>query len=343
MTSLKEIFKSHKKEEIYNYYQRFNSTPKEYSKITREEMYKYIYDVFRQNPEVITQMGTIEEVNILKRLIAEEPVRPTNGYLDYLLLNNLKENYLIYEENNQYYIPTDIFNFVKMALNIYNEQEYTYHDISDSVIIGLIRMHNVLTLNNFLEYLKKYNIILDAKTCKSYINNNMRLNKLIAIIKYQKQDYIISLEFNYYKDVLNLSQNNLPRPPYTLEEMISMGKYNLNLFKEEIFNFLGFLESHLEPQIIKLFLNDLYVYAGFDINNNEALNNIAGNIPELYKEVLLVINSFPCWIYNGNSIKELDMLEKAVKESLKDSSISNKPKFFTKLKKSFKSLFDKFF
>ena len=150
MKTLKEIFKATNKEEIYKYYLRFITNPKDYSKITREEMYNYIYDIFRQNPEVITQMGTIEEVNILKRLIAEEPVRPTNGYLDYLLLNNLKENYLIYEENNIYYIPKDIFNYVKMALNIYNEQEYTYHDISDSVIIGLIRMHNVLSLNDFI-------------------------------------------------------------------------------------------------------------------------------------------------------------------------------------------------
>ena len=312
MKTLKEIFKETKKEIIYNYYLRFITNPKDYSKITREEMYECIYAVFKKNPEVITNMGTIEEANILKRLINEQEIKESHGYLDYILLNNLQENYLIYKENNNYYIPEDIFNYVKMALNIYNEEEYTYHDISDSVIIGLIRMYNVLSLEDFINHLRIYNIILDEKTCKDYLKNNIRLNKLLMVIKYKKKDYIVSLEY-YYQDVLNLKKTDIPSPIHTLEEMISIGKYNLNLFKEEIFNFLGFLESHLEPQIIKFILHDLYIYTGFDINNLEVLKNISGNINELYTKILSVVNYFPCWIYNGNTIDELYKLKQNIK------------------------------
>ncbi len=313
MKTLKEIFKESKKEDIYNYYLRFVTNPKEYNKITREEMFDCIFKIFKETPEVITTMGTIEEVNILKRLINEEEVKETNGYLDYLLLKNLQENYLIYEEEKHYYIPKDIFNYVKMALNIYNEQEYTYHDISDSVILGLIRMHNVLSIDDFINYLRSYNIILDKATCKNYLKNNIRLNNLIGVVKYKKQDYIISLEYNYYRDILNLKTNDLPRPTYTLEQMISLGKYNLDLFKEDIFNFLSFLEGHLEARIIKLVLDDLRIYAGFDINNLTVLKNISGNINELYLKVVNVINFFPCWIYNGNNIIELANLKKEIK------------------------------
>ena len=67
MKTLKEIFKESKKEDIYNYYLRFVTNPKEYNKITREEMFDCIFKIFKETPEVITTMGTIEEVNILKR------------------------------------------------------------------------------------------------------------------------------------------------------------------------------------------------------------------------------------------------------------------------------------
>ena len=153
-----------------------------------------------------------------------------------------------------------------------------------------------------------YNNILkrryDLKNLKEYINHNPKLRNKVTVIKYKKEEYIISLEFNYYKDVYTLKESfNLAK--YTLEELISIGKYKINLFQEHLFSFLNFLEIHLDPHNIDLIINDLIFYCGFDINNDSILLQICDNIEELYKEVKEVIPNFPIWIYNGNTLNTL--------------------------------------
>ena len=109
---------------------------------------------------------------------------------------------------------------------------------------------------------------------------------------------------NFYKDVLKL-RKNFKRATYSLEELISFGKYKLNLFQEKTFNFLNFLELHLPAGSIDLFVNDLLFYCGFDLHNEGMLLQICDNVVDLYQETTAVISSFPVWIYYGNCLNNL--------------------------------------
>ena len=139
---------------------------------------------------------------------------------------------------------------------------------------------------------------------KARVRKQAKLKNKIAIIRLQKQEYLVSLEFPYHKDVLSL-RKDFKIANYTLEEMISYGKYKLNLFQEKTLNFLNFLEVHLDPLSIDLLINDLIFYAGFDINRDGILWDICDHIEDLYKEVVPIISEFPIWIYSGNSLKHL--------------------------------------
>ena len=303
MMNLKDYFKESKKEVIYNFYQKICLKPKDYEKITKDQMYKYIIDSYIEDPEIILRLINIEEINILKGLIIENMPKKNEGYIEYLLIKDLLDNYLILESETEYYIPEDLINPIKMAINILNEKEYSLKDITGSVILGLIRIHNVILIDDFINYLKEYNIIFDYKSFKEYLKNDIRNKNKINLIKYKGKEYIISLENNYYKDILKIRVTNDYKHG-TLEEVISIGKYKINLFKEEIFAFLNFLEQHLTPPYIDVIINDLIIYMGFDINNEEVLRKIADNIEELYKELLIAKNYFPIWVSNGKTIAD---------------------------------------
>ena len=300
MISLKEHFIKEPKEKIYAFYTRICLKPQEYSKITRQEIYNYLIKSYIADPEIILRLCNIEEINLLKLLLENPLTIRNNGYIEYLLMNDLLNNYLILATKDEYYIPEDLINPIKMAINLYNEEEYSLKDITDSVLLGLVRIHNVISIADLLGYLQKYNIIFDEKSLKSYLENSLRNNNLIKYIQYKKTPYLISLENMYYKDILALKKD-IPPVYYTLEEIISYGKYKINLFKEPIFNFLCFLEQHLDPKFIAIIIDDLIIYTGFDLNNNEALKKIAGDIPELYESLKKIEPYFPIWLYNGHS------------------------------------------
>lgn len=303
--TLKEYITKEDKLEVYNFYRRLKEKPKDYESISRLEMYNEIINTYKEDPEVILKLLTSEEIHCLKSLVNEKEVHDNYGYLEYVVVTNLKANYLILKDNSNYYIPKDIINYVKMALNMFDEKSYSFKDVTDSVLLGLSRIYNVVLLEDFINLLAKQYINMVPKDLKKYIEANPKICDKISVIKYQKQEYVISLEHYYYKDILSLRKNYYKYNDYSLESVISIGKYKLNLFKEEVFNFLNFLECHLEPKYIELIVNDLVVYCGFDIRDEETLNNIADNIADLIVEIKKALCYFPIWIYKGNTSKTL--------------------------------------
>ena len=301
MISLKELFNQEKKENIYTFYKRICVKPPKYNDITRQDIYRNLIKLYIDDPEIILRLCNMEEINILKNLLEQPLPKKNNGYIEYLLLNELLSNYLILEDHECYYIPDDLINPIKMAMNLFNEEEYGLKDVTDSVLLGLLRTHNVLTLDEIIKYLQEYNIIFTIPSLKEYLKNSLRNNNKIAL----KKDYLISLEYNYYKDVISLKKDIAPIHG-RLEEIISIGKYKINLFKEPIFNFLCYLESHLNPKYIDLIIDDLIVYAGFDLDEEETLKAIANNIPELYTKLQAIIGYFPVWIFNGCAKNQID-------------------------------------
>lgn len=308
--TLKEYITKEDKERVYEFYSRIIASPKEYENISRLEMYNEIIGKYKENPEEILNLCTLEEIASLRSLINEKEIHDNYGYLEYIVVQNLKNNYLIIKED-KYYIPTDISNYVKMALNIYDEKSYSFRDVTDSVLLGLTRIYNVVEVEEFLNLLAKAYINMTAKDLKIYIETNPKLKHRVSVIKYKKKDYVISLEHPYYKDILELKKDYYRYKDYNLESIISIGKYKINLFKEEVFAFLNFLECHLEPKYVDLIINDLVVYTGFDFRDEETLKNIADNIEELLIEIKKALIYFPIWVYNGNTtdtIKENTIL-----------------------------------
>lgn len=307
MKTLKAIFKENKKEISYQFYQRVILKPLAYSKITRDQIYHEIITSYINDPEIILRLCNIEEINILKNLLDENIPVKNEGYIEYLLLSELQNNYLIWQDDNYYYIPEDLINPIKMAINLYNEEEYSLKDITDSVILGLVRLHNVIELDTFITYLKEYNIIFDKENLKKYLLNDVRNKDKLAIIKYQQTDYLTSLEYPYYKDILKL-RNTIEVDHPILEEVISIGKYKIDLFQEKIFKFLNFLELHLEPKYVDSILEDIIIYTGFRINDLTVLKKISGEIDSLFKALQEVEPYLPVWVFNGrtlNSFKNL--------------------------------------
>lgn len=302
---LKEYILSAHKEDVYAFYQRINSKAEDYEKITRNDIYHNIISLYKDDPEIILRLCSMEEIQILKNLLENKVKKKENGYIDYLLFQDLKHNYLVLESDQEYYIPEDLINCVKMAMNLLDEQAYSVEDVMISVIIGISRVYNTLLIDDVLLILEKYNIYYDEKSLKKYIEHQPRIMDKVKIVRYQKKDYFVSLEFLYYEDVLKLRQE-FKVATYSLEEIISFGKYKLNLFDEKVLYFLNFLEIHLDPLSIHLFLNDLIFYCGFDLNQDSILLQICDNITELYQETQKIVSYFPVWIYFGNSIHQVD-------------------------------------
>jgi len=303
--TLKEYLPKINKEDIYNLYEKVVARPKEYSKVTRKNMYEEIKNTYIEDPEIILKMISTEEVHILKALISENISIKRGGYIDHILFENLKNNFLILVENEEYYIPKDILNCIKMAINLYNEEIYSLKDITDSLLIGLIRVNNVLSITETLDILKMHRCIFTSKSLKDYIKTNPRLKNVINIIKYKNTYYVISLENLFYKDIISINKSEFERQKFSTEELISFGKYKINLFKKEVYEFLNYLEAHLEPIYINQIIDELIIYMGFDINDKKVLNSISDNIKELYDALIKVIPFIPIWIYNGNNLENL--------------------------------------
>ncbi len=302
--SLKDYMLKENKNEVYDFYCKIALNPKEYSKVTRNDIYRNIISLYRKDPEIILRLCSIEELHILKKLLDENIKKREYGYIDHLLFQNLRKNYLILENNKEYYIPSDLVNYVKMAMNLLDENTYAMQDIFDSVLIGMSRVYNILQISEVLKILQSHGIYYNLANLKKYVHKQPKLKKYIKIIRYKKEEYLISLEDLYYEDVLKM-RKNYKIAQYTLEELISFGKYKLNLFQEKTLQFLNFLEMHLNSENIDLVLRDLMFYCGFDIHDEEILKNICGHIDELYHEVTLIVPDFPVWIYYGNSLNAL--------------------------------------
>lgn len=291
------------KEDFYEFYEKLIKKPKEYQKVTRKEMVDSILATYKNDPEIILSLCSVEEISVLKSFINESNVRNT-GYIEYLLFKNLKENFLLIKVDGEYQIPEDILNYIKMALNLLEEEKFSFLDVMDSVIIGLVRIYNVIELDELMDLLKEYHVEFETNI-KDYIKNHPKFYHLMKLTKKKNITYVVSKEFPYYEDILNLQKKDMPRKHYTLEETISFGKYKINLFNGEVFNYLSFLEMHLESEYVSQVLEDLVVYMGFDLNNEELLGKITDNIEELKKETKKVLPYFPIWIYNGNTLVDL--------------------------------------
>ena len=299
---LKDTLLKTNKKQVYAFYQKIWEYPKAYEAVTRNDIYRNIISLYKEDPELILSLCSMEEIHILQKLLEENVKKQENGYIDYLLFTNLQNNFLIYLNNGEYAIYEDLVNYVKMAMNLLDEKAYAIEDVMDSVLIGLVRVYNAISLNDVMALLQSYAIYFDVSSLKERVRKQAKLKNKIAIIRLQKQEYLVSLEFPYHKDVLSL-RKDFKIANYTLEEMISYGKYKLNLFQDKTLNFLNFLEVHLDPLSIDLLINDLIFYCGFDINNEGLLfDKICDGIEALYKEVINIVAEFPVWIYYGNNL-----------------------------------------
>lgn len=308
MITLEEKLFQLSKIETYNYYKRIVKNKKEFNSVSKASMYKEITSYYQENPEIILELCDSEELSILKYLISDNIKKKHLGYIEYLTLNNLKENFYVFESNNEYYIPRDMLNYIKMAINILDVNEHTFLDIELSIAVGLSRIYNVLTFKEYKEIYEHFCLPKTEQELKKIIKTNWRVKKFVKLIKYKNENYVVSSEFDFYKDVLEIKSRGIQKKlNYTLEEVICVGKYYINILNRPIFNFLNFLENHLEAEYIDTIIHNLILYAGFDINNDETLKNIASNIEELYIEIKKVIPYFPTWVFNGNSINDLEM------------------------------------
>lgn len=296
--TLKDVFKNSKKEVIYEFYVRIlNGKAKDYEKVTRLNIYDDVVGHYQDDPEIILRLLSIEEILVLKKLIDEEEIIQKKGYIDYLIINNLKTNFLIYEtEEGKYRIYQDLINYVKMALNLFNQEEYSLKDIMDSIIIGFLRACNVILLTDFIELLVSYNNVFKNINVKEYINSNPRLKDKLIVKRYKGKNYVVSLENYFYKDVLKLRISEYKVSRYDLEGLISLGKYKINLFKEPVFKFLNFLELHLEPKYIDEIIKEMIIYAGLRLDDKDILMVIANNIEPLFKSLDEVANHLPFWL-----------------------------------------------
>lgn len=302
--TLKDYILKSNKIDIYNFYLKINSSAVAYEKITRNDIYHNIISSYKNDPEIILQLCSMEEISILKKLLDDKIKVEENGYIDYVLFKNLSNNFLILNDGENYYLPEDLVNCVKMAINLLDEKLYTARDIVDSTIIGVARVYNVLLIDDAINLLKKYSVIYDKLAFKKYIKSNVKLKDRVAIVRFKKKEYFISLEYCFYKEVLDL-RKNIDFAIYSLEEMISFGKYKINLFQEKVLFFLNFLEMHMKVYGINSLIDDLIFYFGIYVNDEKILNSICGNILELQKEIVLVEKYFPIWIYNGNNLEKL--------------------------------------
>lgn len=326
--SLKEFISKSAKDNVFAFYQRIQMNPKDYEKITRNEIYDEIISCYKEDPEIILKLCNMEEIHILKKLLDEPVFKNENGYIDYLLMKDLLDNYLVLLEDGKYYIPDDLINYVKMAINLLDESKYSILDVVDSVILGIVRINNVLLFDTFVSVFNRYcreDQILDVK---EYIKSHPKLNHRVDIIRYQKQEYIVSKEYYYFKDVLKL-RTSFTVKDYSLEEVIGFGKYKLDLFQEDILRFLSFLEIHLDSRSIDLLIGDLNFYGGFHINDEAMLLQICDHIEDLYKEVRKIVSNFPCWIYN----------EGKEKQEIRCTDVSWKDKFIGKMESYWNKLF----
>ncbi len=330
MRTLKEYFKENKKEVGYNLYKRVVMKAEDIDNITKDEIYDSVIASYKNDPDIIINMGTVEEVSILKRLLNEDLKKQNNGYLEYLLIKNLKDNLLVFEDKDKYFIPLDLVNPIKMAINIFDEATYMYKDVSDSVMIGLIRIYNVLEVKEFKDILFSYNILLDDISIPEYIRINDRVRKYMRVLKYKDNMYVVSTEYEGYKDILAIRSNIKIRPNYVLQEVISVGKYKMDLFKECIFEFLSFLEQHLEQRYIDFIIDDVIVYAGYDAHSEKLIKSMASDISVLEQAIKEVVPYFPCWFYYGNSLNEIEK-EISSRNVQKKSNVSKKNGWFNGL------------
>lgn len=304
MMKLKEYMLKDAKERVYDFYSLVVKQPLAYEKVSRNDMYHSILSLYKSDPEIITQLCNVEEINILKKLLDDKIKKQENGYIDYLLFQDLQKHYLVLLENNEYSIPEDLVNYVKMAFNLLDEEQKAMSDVIDSVILGIAQVYNTIKVDEVILLLSEHTISYDRATFMKQIKSNLRWKRKVEVVRYKKEDYLVSCEFPYYKDVLKL-RRPFKMAKYRLEELISFGKYKLDLFQEKVLNFLNFLEMHLYPVDLNAFLNDLIFYAGFDVHSESILTNICGSIEELYKETSTVLPEFPVWIYNGNNLHHL--------------------------------------
>jgi len=77
-------------------------------------------------------------------------------------------NYLINENPKEYYIPTDMLNYIKMAINLLEEESFTFLDIEISVDgnLKLIDAHKIAELVHDKLEKKDENI----KHCMIHVN-----------------------------------------------------------------------------------------------------------------------------------------------------------------------------
>ena len=205
--SLKEYMLKENKNKVYEFYLKMNPKAEEYEKISRNDIYQNIISLYKEDPEIILRLCSMEEIGILQKLLDENIKKQENGYIDYLLFQNLMNNYLILLGNNEYYIPEDLINYIKMAMNLLNEEAYSMQDVVDSAVLGISRVYNVLPLEDVVFLLGEYAIRYDLPTFKKEFKNNLKWKEKIEIVRFKKKDYLVSLEFPFYKDVLELRKN----------------------------------------------------------------------------------------------------------------------------------------
>ena len=242
--TLKESLEEFNKELLFDYYIRIIPNHKRYTRTTKEQMKDKILQEYKNYNNII-DICTTRELKYLNLLIENNNNLPYNFKYDWEI-NSLDEKLIIVYDDEQIYIPENLLNIVKQALDKVNWNTIKEKDKINELAIGLFKVYALLPTKKLIDIL-----FTKLKVPKENIIEHLKTNKLFNYYvtmdsKYTKKDQI--LIYRNYSDII--------------EQLIKVKQ------ERKIFNF-----SHIKAtDYTSIFYND------FNLNNKI--------INKFYKELI---------------------------------------------------------
>ena len=256
--TLKESLEEFNKELLFDYYIRIIPNHKSYTRTTKEQMKDEILQEYKNYNNII-DICTTRELKYLNLLIENNNNLPYNFKYDWEI-NSLDEKLIIVYDDEQIYIPENLLNIVKQALDKVNWNTIKEKDKINELAIGLFKVYALLPPKKLIDIL-----FTKLKVPKENIIEHLKTNKLFNYYvtmdsKYTKKDQI--LIYRNYSDII--------------EQLIKVKQ------ERKIFNF-----SHIKAtDYTSIFYNDFNL-------NNKIINKfykelIKLNHYEFLKDIIIV-------------------------------------------------------
>lgn len=256
--TLKESLEEFNKELLFDYYIRIIPNHKRYTRTTKEQMKDKILQEYKNYNNII-DICTTRELKYLNLLIENNNNLPYNFKYDWEI-NSLDEKLIIVYDDEQIYIPENLLNIVKQALDKVNWNTIKEKDKINELAIGLFKVYALLPTKKLIDIL-----FTKLKVPKENIIEHLKTNKLFNYYvtmdsKYTKKDQI--LIYRNYSDII--------------EQLIKVKQ------ERKIFNF-----SHIKAtDYTSIFYNDFNL-------NNKIINKfykelIKLNHYEFLKDIIIV-------------------------------------------------------